>query len=126
MTRLIDQINALKATATERAAAKAEQERRDREEANASEIRLGVDAAKTAIPNLAERIIRVAEDSEETQIGVPIQTASTTTELSLWEAAFASTITQHFEDEGLKVEQRQTTKNAATGKRFNTTVYISW
>jgi hypothetical protein len=126
MTKLIDQINALKATATERAAAKAEQDRRDLEEANASEIRLGVDQANVVIPDLASRVMRVAEDGEETQIGIPIQTASTKTELTLWEAAYASTITQHFEDEGLTVEQRQAARNTATGKRYNTTLYISW
>lgn len=126
MTKLIDRINELKATAAERAVAKAEQERLDREEANASEIRLGVDSAHTSIKNLSHRVIQAAEDGEETQIGVPIQTASVSANLSLWEAAYASTITQHFEEEGLTVEQRQVAKNSATGKRYNTTLYISW
>jgi hypothetical protein len=125
MTKLIDHLNELKATADDRAKAKAEQERRDREEAERSEIRLGKEEAERVIPSFEQRILTRAEDNE-TALEVPVQSSSQTKALTLWEAAYTTTITQYFEDQGLRVEQVQTASRVAGPKRYNTILRITW
>lgn len=126
MTKLIDQINELKATAEARAAAKEEQDRRDRAEADASEIKLGKEYGEHHIPEYTKKILKYAEDGSARELEVRVQVNAEAKALTLWESAFANTVTQHFEDQGLTVEQKQSTTSVASGKRYTTTLFISW
>jgi phage/plasmid-associated DNA primase len=126
MTKLIDQLNELKATATVRKAQRDEEERLARIEAEQSEIKLGKEHAESMIPSITKKILRYADDGEYHSTDVLIQSNGKKKELTPWEAAYALTLTQHFEEQGLTVTQSQSPKGSVHGNVYNTFLYISW
>jgi hypothetical protein len=126
MTKLIDRLNDLKATASIRKAQREEEERLARIEAEQSEIALGKDHAEQMIPTITTKILRYADEGQYHSTDITIQLNGSKKELTPWEAAYAATLTQHFEEEGLTVTQSQIQKATATGHVFNTYLYISW
>jgi hypothetical protein len=130
---LIDQLQTLKATASQRAVerenarVKAEQEHRQwiKEQ--------GTQYAIDALPSITTHILRIAERENATEYEVQVQTSARDYELDTYDSAYAEKLAELLRNEGLGVEWVRTTHEPGQGSyysfsetRYDTTLKVTW
>jgi hypothetical protein len=132
MTKLIDKIKELQATATERAEQKRIVELTRQAEIAEEDSRLGREYATSLLETIRGNILSAAAEGQPSTT-ITVQTNSTQYELSAYESAYSATIGASLREEGLTVSllrKEHHPQGASSGQTSYSTysayLHVSW